>query len=268
MRDRLRSLIGEAEALASETPHQARVGVFSKGFAYANAFAEMLEAQGRQDWATALARLQSVDALREELVAQYDTPMLSPKSTESHLARFFRRPVEQGAARASRNLGWLGLSNQWSFLIDPSGIGESLGWHRDGSIGGNWQKISAVDKTWSDEGLRYYKGLAWYRQEVELPDDLTGKRVFLWFGSVDESARVWVNGRMIGNSPRSAFTPFELDATETIRPGKNTVAVCVANQRVDEIGTGGIMAPAFFYAPAAGDAAKLENVKPLGETFP
>jgi hypothetical protein len=32
--------------------------------------------------------------------------------------------------------------------------------------------------------------------------------------------------------------------------------------------TGGIVAPVLRYAPAAGKDAKLENVRPLGETFP
>lgn len=268
VRARLREYIAEAEKLASGTPAEERVSLFAKGCAYANVFAEMLEAQARQDWETAHTCLQNMDTLREELVKNYDPPMLHPKGAKAYLDRFFRLPVKQGYARASENKGMAALSNTWDFLTDSNGIGESLGWHRDGPIGGNWQKISAVDKTWSDEGLRYYKGLTWYRQEVELPDDLAGKRVFLWFGGVDESARVWVNGQPIGNSPRSAFAPFELDATKAVRPGKNTVAVCVANQQVDELGSGGIIAPAFFYAPVAGDTAELENLRPLGETFP
>jgi hypothetical protein len=42
----------------------------------------------------------------------------------------------------------------------------------------------------------------------------------------------------------------------------------VANEVVNELGTGGIVAPVMLYAPAAGREAKLENLRPLGETFP
>ena len=42
----------------------------------------------------------------------------------------------------------------------------------------------------------------------------------------------------------------------------------VNNKFVDELGTGGIMAPVMFYAPAAGAKAVPENVEPLGRTFP
>ncbi|MCX8037097.1 MAG: hypothetical protein N3D11_08655 [Candidatus Sumerlaeia bacterium] len=122
---------------------------------------------------------------------------------------------------------------------------------------------------WSDHILRYSKGLAWYRQTVHIPAEAAGRRVFLWFGAIDEAAKVWVNGKPVGISPKSVFKPFEIDATEAIEAGKpNMVAVCVANQTLNELGTGGIMGPVMFYLPAAGKDAKLENAKPLGTVFP
>ena len=55
---------------------------------------------------------------------------------------------------------------------------------------------------------------------------LQGKRIFLWFGGVDEKAKVWVNGKPIGISHGGAFLPFELDATAAIMPGaRNVVTV-------------------------------------------
>ena len=76
------------------------------------------------------------------------------------------------------------------------------------------------------------------------------------------------NGQPIGISHGAAFYPFELDATDAIQPGKNTIVVCVSNQVVNELGTGGIVAPVMLYAPVAGKEAKLENVRDLKPTFP
>ena len=104
---------------------------------------------------------------------------------------------------------------------------------------------------------------------MTIPADAEGKRIFLWSGGVDEKAKVWVNGRMIGISHGAAFYPFEMDATDAVKAGEeNVVVFCVANEVVNELGTGGIVAPVCFYAPAAGAEAELENMRPLGETFP
>lgn len=268
VRKQVEGLMTNAEQLANGTPYQQRVEIFARGLAYSSALAEMLEAQARQDWSTANNRLERLDALREQLAGSYDPPMLNGPAAKSYLDRFFRPAVVQGHARALDNRGMASLQNEWDFLIDPNGVGESLGYYRENLSGGNWQTIPAYTKTWSDLGLRYYKGLSWYRQKLKMPDEMVGKRVFLWFGGVDESARVWVNGKLAGNSPRSAFTPFELDVTDFVQKGENRVVVCVANRQVDELGTGGITSPAFFYAPSQGASAKLENIKPLRETFP
>jgi hypothetical protein len=59
-----------------------------------------------------------------------------------------------------------------------------------------------------------------------------------------------------------------MDATKAIKSGKNVITMCVANKTVDELGTGGIVAPVFFYAPKDGANAKLENIRDLKPTFP
>src|SRR5690606_3938766 len=110
-------------------------------------------------------------------------------------------------------------------------------------------------------------GEAWYRQEVTIPEKFAGKRVFLWFGGVDEKAKVWVNGKEIGISHGASFLPFEFDVSKAVKPGqKNVVSVRLLNEVVNELGTGGITAPVMFYVPAAD--AKPDNVRELSPTFP
>lgn len=268
VRKKARGYLNEAKKFAVTSPEKERVQLFDKAFSFTEAFAAMIEARNKQDWKAAHAALLEMDSLRLRLSGM-NPPMLSPGQTESYLRRFFRLPVEQGYARISDgNQPVAFLNDTWESLLDPQQLGEKLHYERGDLTGGNWQPTPTFTATWSDLGLRYYKGLAWYRQTVEIPKDFVGKRIFLWFGGVDESARVWVNGKMVGTSPSSAFTPFEVDVTEVLQPGKNVVALCVANLRTDELGTGGITAPAFFYAPVKGSEAELENIKPLRQTFP
>lgn len=268
-RDSARKDINQAISLAKEEPYKTRVHLVDLGFQYLETFAAMLEARNAQDWDTAMAQLKKFDAIREKLVA-FDPPMLAPKPSASYTQRFFRTPIEEGwQITHEGNKLVAPLKDDWKFLIDPPKLGEQLGYFRRELTGGNWQDSKPYSTTWSGIGLHYYKGLAWYRQSVPISEEWKGKRVFLWLGGVDETAKVWVNGREAGISPISSFTPFELDVTDLIEPGKeNVVAVCVANNAVDELGTGGITAPALFYAPAAGKDAQLSNKRPLRSTFP
>ncbi len=184
--------------------------------------------------------------------------------------RYLTSTVRQGHARTTGGNRLLaGLADEWQFQIDPERVGESLGWYRSDVTGGNWQRLRTSSRSWSDQGLRYYKGLAWYRQAFDLPASAEPKRVFLWFGAIDEMAKVWLNGIPLGISPKTAFRPFELDATAAVRPGhSNTLVVCVANESLHELGTGGILGPVMLYLPAAGKDARLDNAKPLGTVFP
>jgi hypothetical protein len=261
-------LIDAAISLTKEgSLERKRVEIYQRHLAYTNAFVEMIEARNAHQWELAHQHLAETDRLREILI---DPPLLNPRSSGNYMRRFFRLPVEKGFARVSDGNKMIApLVDDWDFWVDTHNLGLSQGYYRPTLTGGGWQKIKPYSTTWDSNGLRYYKGLAWYRQRVTIPKEHEGKRIFLYFGGVDETAKVWLNGKELGTSPISAFTPFELDATTAVEFGKeNTLVVCVSNNQVDELGTGGITAPAFFYAPAKGKDAVLENARPLRATFP
>jgi len=268
-----RALLDEGKRLAAgQGLYEERVKMITQTFDMLEAFCAMMDARVRVDFPEAKAHLDKLDAVAGELMAYEPVPMLSAgrfSTYVNYMRRFFRPCTEQGYARVTGgNRLVAAAEDEWQFQIDPPGVGEDIGLWRPEITGGNWQTIKTSSSSWSNQGLRYYKGLAWYRQTVEVPQQFAGKRVFLWCGGVDESAKVWLNGRVLGISHGAAFYPFELDATDAIRPGENVIVVCVSNQRVNELGTGGIVAPVLLYAPAAGKDAELENVRELKPTFP
>ncbi len=269
LRDRLRPLLEAGAKLASAEPYATRVTITRQALDYLEAFLTMLETRNRHDYAGSFAALGRVDELQKTLMA-YEPAMINPRSSPSYLKRFFRLPTEQGYKRTTEgNELAAPLADQWQFQIDPLEVGETLHWYDPGYTGGNWSTLLTSSSSWSNQGLRYYKGEAWYRQSVEIPARFAGKRLFLWFGGVDEKVKVWVNGQVVGISHGGTFQPFEFDATQAVKAGQsNTVIVRLINKAVNELGTGGIVAPVMFYAPAGGADAKIENIRPLGETFP
>jgi hypothetical protein len=273
IRKEMRALLDEGvKRSAGKGAYEPRVRVIVGTFDMLEAFIAMLELRAKGDFVAAKTELDKLDAAANRLMATKPVPMVSAgrfSTYVNYMKRFFRPATEQGYVRATNGNRPLAVAaDEWGFLIDPPKVGEAIGLWKPEVTGGNWQKIRTSTSSWSNQGLRYYKGLAWHRQTVAIPTNYRGERVFLWCGGVDEKAKVWLNGKLIGISPGAAFYPFEMDATAAVKPGKNVIVIAVRNEVVNELGTGGIVAPVMLYAPAAGKDAKLENLRPLGETFP
>ena len=244
--------LAQAAKLTPAGVYADRVRIFTEVYGYTEAFVDMMERRAVHDWQGVKEALGRLDALRE-ILTSYETQMVTKKYAVSYLKRFFRPCMEQGIERALDKGGILaGLADEWVFKIDPEKVGESLRWYSQDLTGGNWRTVRTSTLSWSDQGLRTYKGDGWYRQAILVPAAPKGAKIMLWFGGVDEKATVWVNGQPLGDSPGRAFVPFEMDATAVVQPGAiNVVAVRVRNARLNEVGTGGITAPAFFWSPAA-----------------
>jgi hypothetical protein len=270
LRKEARKLLKQAAGKAGrDNLYAERVQATAETMDFLEGFIQMLEACSRGELTAAKEALNRTDAARKLLIA-HDPPMVAPNLSDIYMKRFYRDCIEEGAERVSGgNRSLAVLKDEWDFLLDPLRVGEDLGYWRADLRGGNWQKIRTCSASWSDQGLRYYKGLAWYRQTVKLPENCRDKTVFLWCGGVDEKAKVWVNGKLAGISNDSTFQPFEFDVTDKILPGaENSIAICIANLTVDELGTGGLVSPVLLYLPAAGKDAKPQNKAKLSPAFP
>ncbi len=76
---------------------------------------------------------------------------------------------------------------------------------------------------------RYYKGLAWYSRDVDVPASWKGERIVLFLERAHIKTTVWVNGRKVG-SETSLNTPHEYDITGFVKPGsRQHIAISVDN---------------------------------------
>jgi hypothetical protein len=84
-----------------------------------------------------------------------------------------------------------------------------------------------------------------------------GKKVYLWLGSTDGSAKVFVNGQHVpyvdakakkSDEANGYCQPFSFDVTSALKPGaKNSVAILCTRTFFNELGTGGLLAPVVLY---------------------
>jgi beta-glucuronidase len=77
-----------------------------------------------------------------------------------------------------------------------------------------------------DPSLRYYQGLMWYERRFDAPALKPGQRAFLRFEAVNYTAKVFLNGKAVGEH-EGGFTPFSMEVTDVLRASNNQVTVGV-----------------------------------------
>jgi beta-glucuronidase len=144
------------------------------------------------------------------------------------------------------------LSGTWHYSVDPYRDGLA-GFHR-GAPGVGHRRYDDVDvdavtrekpnalyeydmdraptatlpQGWvgHDPTLRYYQGLMWYERRFDTPALKPGQRAFLRFEAVNYTAKVFLNGKAVGEH-EGGFTPFSMEVTDVLRASNNQVTVGV-----------------------------------------
>jgi len=93
----------------------------------------------------------------------------------------------------------------------------------------NWRSLDlphdwAIEGPFSDTlenntGLLPWKGIGWYRKHFTINDIDKGKRIYIDFDGAMANAKVWLNGKYVGEWPYG-YTSFRLDLTPYVIIGK------------------------------------------------
>ena len=84
--------------------------------------------------------------------------------------------------------------------------------------------------------VKYYKGVAWYRKEVTVPDDWEGQDLSLFLERCHWETRLWIDDKEVGMR-NSLGAPHKYDLTGILTPGKHTLTLRVDN-RIKDIDPG------------------------------
>jgi hypothetical protein len=83
--------------------------------------------------------------------------------------------------------------------------------------------------------VKYYKGVAWYQKEVDIPQGWRGKNVFLFLERPHWESTIYVNDKITGKG-NSLAAPHQFDITDLLIPGKNRISIRIDNRVVIPIG--------------------------------
>ena len=132
----------------------------------------------------------------------------------------------------------LDLNEDWLFRFDPEASGIREDWQGDDMPPGAWVKVAVPHcwdmmpggrfHDWSDTSPAnppHYNGAAWYRREW-IHSPAPERRHRLEFLGVQQRARVFLNGREIALH-EGGGQPFSMDVTESLRDGRNVLALQV-----------------------------------------
>ena len=132
--------------------------------------------------------------------------------------------------------GVVDLDGEWEFATDPGNAGEREQWFLPGTalpampLPGYAPEANGtiqVPGIWDNQGygteteVLYHNapGKGWYRRQIPIPADWTGKRIFLYIGGVSRYSRVWVNGQCFGDHI-GFVSEFEYDITDNVQAGQ------------------------------------------------
>jgi hypothetical protein len=201
------------------------------------------------------------EALADQYKEQYAftrPPWAKETANGSYFAQFYQKTYDD-ASRIAKDFRMLTTPplRVFRYQADPDLKGEAQGWAKPAFEDGAWKSTDVCVETWSTLGYHDYFKSMWYRTALQVPAVAPGKKVYLWLGSTDGRAKVFVNGQAVpyvdaGKAAEEASgycQPFSFDITAAVRPGeKNTLAILCTRTDFNELGTGGLLAPVALYA--------------------
>ncbi|MFL5771967.1 MAG: sialate O-acetylesterase, partial [Flavisolibacter sp.] len=103
----------------------------------------------------------------------------------------------------------------------------TLPWYDTSYIPKEWHSIN-VPGYWEDQGLRNLDGIVWYRKEIDVPRELSGKPARIYLGRIVDADFLYINGQTAGITtyqyPQRRYT-----LPSGLKPGKNIIVVRVIN---------------------------------------
>ncbi|MEZ5072256.1 MAG: glycoside hydrolase family 2 TIM barrel-domain containing protein [Bacteroidales bacterium] len=163
-----------------------------------------------------------------------------------HATRFsYARTDLALAGDMHKSSNFFTLNGMWKFHWSPNPASRPVSFYETGFRDEGWDEIS-VPSNWEMKGygIPIYTNVPYewttdprppevpvehnpvgsYRRTFHLPENWSGKQVFLTFGAVKSAFYLWINGEKVGYSQGSK-TPAEFNITPYLKKGENLVAV-------------------------------------------
>lgn len=167
------------------------------------------------------------------------------------------------------------LSGEWEFRLDRDNLGIEQSWHNqtfadevnlpgclqeqgygnDVTIDTKWWAGGTFNRFWLESPIyekyrqpdnikitsflqpdKEYIGVAWYKKNVNIPQEWDTKRIVLFLERAHWQTTVWINGALIGTQS-SLGTEHIYDLTGVLKPGNNSIVLRIDNSQIVDLGS-------------------------------
>ncbi len=263
---RMRQLLEAGKAAAQTDVERARIDLADKSLALFELFMKMRHdlAEGRFTTLAADAEsyMQQMKQLGEDHAEQYAFGRVRWGAHQnvnlSYFNSFYKHTYDDAARIANAHTLVTPTIRRFRYKVDKEATGEVAGWQAVDHDDSDWKTTDTAVDTWSSLDLHNYMGRVWYRTDIDVPTVDADRRIHLWIGATDGSAKLFVNGRHVSwvNSDgesveafRGYARPASFDITDHVNPGQpNQVTLLTHRLFINELGSGGLMSPVILYA--------------------
>lgn len=123
---------------------------------------------------------------------------------------------------------WLNLNGAWEYMGGPDKANptQNLSQPPEFPLRPEHIKVPFAPESYLSGIMRKQEINMWYRRNISIPEDWSGKRVLLHFDAASCESAVFVNGHPVGTHEGS-FDAFEIDITDQLKSGTNELVVGV-----------------------------------------
>jgi beta-galactosidase len=152
------------------------------------------------------------------------------------IAVYFILACVQSNAQSARTK--ITINEDWRFIREDVKLAnqndlDDSGWERI-SLPHTWN-----DKDVEDEAYGYFRGVGWYRKDLNLDKTWDNRQVFIHFEAANQVAEVFVNGKKVGKHI-GGYAAFSYDITDYLKDfegsrSENVLAVRLDNSHNEDI---------------------------------
>jgi len=136
------------------------------------------------------------------------------------------------------------------------GLTEKYTWYSLDYKPKHWRNIT-VPGYWEDQGVKNFRGVVWYKKEVDIPSSMIDKLAKISLGRIVDADIVYLNGKQIGTTyyqyPQRRYSI----PTGLLHSGKNVLVVRITSNGERE--KGGFVPDKPYYLASGNDTISLKG---------